>query len=64
MLYLRSDEHTFTYKDNGIFCGCPDLYDGKKTAHKLVLSVPDLPAADAVYHILCSGNFRSGKEIS
>lgn len=31
----RSEESTFSYKDNCIFCGCPDAYKGKKPEHKL-----------------------------
>ena len=33
------------------------------TVRGRVLFVPDIPAADAVYHIFCSGNFRTGKQI-
>lgn len=90
---LRSQESTFSYKLNCLFCGCPDIYQGKKPEFKLikvrtlnfkervieacnkftgdwyehvrsrVLFVQDLPAADAVYHQICSVNFRTGKDI-
>ena len=33
------------------------------TVRGRVLYVQDLPAADAVYHKVCSGNFRTGKQI-
>ena len=32
---LRSDS-SFSYKDNCILCGCPDIYDGKKQDYKLI----------------------------
>lgn len=89
----RSEESSFSYRDNCIFCGRPDTYNGKKPEHKLVpvrtmdfqekvlqacekydsdwaavvrgrvSFACDLPAADAVYHELCSTNFRTGKQV-
>lgn len=91
---LRSStESTFSYKEHCLFCGCADVYDGRKLDYKLipvrtmdfkdkiieacdkyendwvdtvrdrVVYAHDLPAADAVYHQLCSVNFRTGKQI-
>ena len=33
---LRSEESSFSYKYDCIFCGCPDMYKGKKAEHKLI----------------------------
>ena len=37
MHYRRPDEYTVNHKDNCIFCGCPNLYDGKKHINCLKL---------------------------
>ena len=34
---LRSSEAAFSYKDNCLFCGYPDIYEGRGVEYKLVL---------------------------
>ena len=34
---LESAESTFTYRNNGLFCGHPDINEGQRVEYKLIL---------------------------